>query len=182
VTGTLWPRAAALFLAGVLGFGVGAVTWATTHQAMPMPMPVAPAVNDAEVEVRAVELINAARLGSGLTSLAWEPDLAALAKWRSQDMAARAYFGHWASEQDPTIDEPVAFVVASGWGMPYQRMGEVLVRVPQGVLDPARVGTDAWAASPPHAAVEFDPALGYVGVGAARDSLGREYLTGVIGG
>jgi hypothetical protein len=126
VTGTLWPRAAALFLAGVLGFGVGAVTWATTHQAMPMPMPVAPAVNDAE--------------------------------------------------------EPVAFVVASGWGMPYQRMGEVLVRVPQGVLDPARVGTDAWAASPPHAAVEFDPALGYVGVGAARDSLGREYLTGVIGG
>jgi uncharacterized protein YkwD len=182
VTGTRLGRAAALLLAGTLGFGVGIATWAVTHRQVPVPMPVAPVVNDAEVEVRAVELINAARVGSGLASLTWEPDLAALAKWRSQDMAARLYFGHWAPGQDPATDDPVAFVVAQGWGMPYQRMGEVLVRVPQAVVDPAKAGTDAWATSPPHAAVEFDPALGYVGVGAARDSLGREYLTGVIGG
>jgi uncharacterized protein YkwD len=182
VIGTQWSRVTALLLAGTLGFGVGVVTWAVTHRQVPVPMPVAPAVNDAEVEVRVVELINAARVGSGLPVLTWEPDLAALAKWRSQDMVARVYFDHWAPEQDPATDEPVAFVVASGWGMPYQRLGEVLVRVPQAAVDPAKAGTDAWATSPPHAAVEFDPALGYVGVGAARDSLGREYLTGVIGG
>jgi uncharacterized protein YkwD len=180
VTGTRWSLVAALLLAWSLGLMVGIITWTLTQR--PVPMPVAPVVNDAEVEVRAVELINAARVGSGLSSLTWEPGLAALAKWRSGDMAARSYFGHWSPGQDPATDEPVAFVVARGWGMPYQRMGEVLVRVPQAVVDPAKAGTDAWAASPPHAAVEFDPALGYIGVGAVRDSLGREYLTGVIGG
>jgi uncharacterized protein YkwD len=62
-----------------------------------------PKISTTEMEQRIHVLINAERQKHGLASLRWDPALADIARYHSQDMATRGYFSHDTPEGvDPT--------------------------------------------------------------------------------
>lgn len=69
------------------------------------------------VELQVHDLINAERQRAGLSPLDWSEELADIARGHSQDMAARAYFGHTSPEGNNAQDryEAAGFFAPNVW-------------------------------------------------------------------
>src|SRR5687768_1549534 len=70
-------------------------------------------------ETMAIDLVNADRVANGLPALEFDPGLATVARWRSEDMAARQYFSH-------DIGGYQVFQVLRDHGITYRVAGENL--------------------------------------------------------
>jgi uncharacterized protein YkwD len=137
--------------------------------APPAPEPVA-GLTEQESEI--LKLVNDERKRSGLPPLEASSPLTAVARVHSDDMAARHYLGH----RDPEGGAPEDRV--SGAGIPYQSLGEnVYVDDYRDVSGLAKRAIAAWLKSPEHRAALLSGGFKLTGVGAARSSDGKTYVT-----
>jgi uncharacterized protein YkwD len=89
-------------------------------QANALPAPgAAPSEAVQSLEQQFFTLLNTDRAASGLAPLAYDPELSTVARWRSEDMAARAYFSH-------DIGGYLVFSVLKEQGIAYRVAGENL--------------------------------------------------------
>jgi uncharacterized protein YkwD len=117
--------------------------------------------------------INALRAEAGMPPLAYDPDLARMARGRSADMAARGYFGH-------TPPDGCGFACRLGGAHPY--IGEVIAWNTHAWPHAAAGAVDAWRQSPSHRATLLDCPYDRIGTGAAQAPDGRIILTALLAG
>jgi hypothetical protein len=114
------------------------------------------------IEAGLLALTNAARVAAGVAPLAVDPELAKVARWRSQDMATRGYFGHLIPPDGETVFEHM-----TGW----DKAGENIATSDQG----PDVVQAMFMASPTHRANVLDRDWQTVGIGtfAGADGMTR---------
>jgi uncharacterized protein YkwD len=120
--------------------------------------------------------LNAERAAAGLSALAIDTDLVAVARIRSQDMASRGYFSHTSPEGQ------TAFSLLDQRGIPYSWAGENLARNNYPLAETVAVAIHDLMASPSHRDNILNPNYTRVGVGYAEDSSGMRYFTMVFVG
>ncbi len=132
---------------------------------------VSPVAASRSDETLLVALTNQARAEAGLRTLKVDPVLAAVARWRSQDMADRDYFGH------RTPDGRKAFVTElQRRGYCYRVAGENIGRN-NFAADATAAIHAAFLASPSHRGNILGATYQVVGVGMAEGSNGMHYWT-----
>jgi len=123
-------------------------------------------------EAEILTMVNKERAHAGLHPLKFSPRLAVIARGHSYDMAIRRYFAH----NSPEGSTPAQRV--RGLGIEYQQMAENIYmddfRDADGLAARAVKG---WLNSPEHRANMLSPELTESGVGIARSSSGKTYLT-----
>ncbi len=125
-----------------------------------------------DLEARLLAGANAAREGAGLPPLRHDPDLTAIARIRSQQMADQGYFGHY----DPDGYHVYVELLAR-FGHGYAWAGEYLAL---NNYDPAESPERALAAlmaSAAHRENILFPGFDWVGVGEVTDATGRHIYT-----
>jgi uncharacterized protein YkwD len=122
------------------------------------------------VESQGIDLVNADRAASGLAPLQFDPSLATIARWRSEDMAARNYFSH-------DIGGYQVFQVLRDWGIAYRVAGENLAYNYYGQDAAAAQAERALMESPGHRANILRPDFTHVGIGVAVAADGRHLFT-----
>jgi uncharacterized protein YkwD len=122
------------------------------------------------VETQLIDLVNADRAAHGLAPLQFDPSLATIARWRSEDMAARNYFSH-------DIGGYQVFQVLRDWGIPYRVAGENLAYNYHGADSAAAQAEVALMNSPAHRANILRADYTHVGVGVAVSTDGRYLFT-----
>lgn len=132
------------------------------------------AVAPSSLELRAFELINERRRAEGLPALAWDGDLAHMARQHSDDMARREFFNHVDPDGRDMSERACALGVA-GWSA----MGENIA-YNQGFDDPAAFAVERWLGSTKHRDNVLRTAYTHTAVGAARGADGRLYFTQVF--
>ncbi|HJX61603.1 MAG TPA: CAP domain-containing protein, partial [Dehalococcoidia bacterium] len=142
----------------------------------PAPQPPPPPVDPATLEAAVVAGINAQRAAAGLPSLQLDPDLAMVARERSNDMAQRGYFGH----VSPT-GETISSLMQSH-GVAYSWCGENIAYNNFGDDQTVAVVLSAWMASPGHRDNVLRSTFSRVGVGVALGGSGVKYYTAVFAG
>ena len=120
--------------------------------------------------------LNAERAAAGLPALAVDPDLVAIARIRSSDMATVGYFSHTSPQGQS------AFTLLDQWGIPYAWAGENLARNNYPLDETVAVAIRDLMASPPHRDNILNPNYTRVGVGYAEDGSGMRYYTIVFVG
>lgn len=127
-----------------------------------------PSVDDlATVEQQVVDLVNRNRVSAGLAPLSVNWQLARVARYKSQDMINKGYFGH----QSPTYGSP--FQMMESFGISFTAAGENIAygqRSAQEVMN-------AWMNSSGHRANIMSPIYTQIGVGVAKASNGTFYWT-----
>ena len=121
-------------------------------------------------ETALIDLVNADRAANGLPALEFDPGLATVARWRSEDMAARGYFSH-------DIGGYQVFQVLRDWGIAYRVAGENLA---YNYYTPEQTAVQAERAlmeSPSHRANILRGDYTHVGVGVAVAPDGRFLFT-----
>lgn len=124
-------------------------------------------------ESEIIKLVNDERVRAGLTSLKFSPRLAVMARGHSYDMAIRRYFAHNSPEGSTPADR------LRGVGITYQALGENIYVEDyhdSGAALPPRA-LKAWLSSPEHRANMLSPGFRETGVGIARSSDGKAYVT-----
>ena len=111
------------------------------------------------VEEEVVRLVNEERAKEGLMPLSLDWELSRVARYKSQDMHDRGYFGH----QSPTYGSP--FQMMRSFGMYYRTAGENIAR---GQRSAAEVVAD-WMASSGHRANILNAGFTKIGVGYVAD-------------
>ena len=110
---------------------------------------------DLEVVAREIfEITNEERTKRGLAPLAWDEDLAEIARWRVQDMVERNYYSHY----DPKTGEPL-------W---LKRCATCSENADIEYIPTGRTFVNAWLNSPGHRANMLNPQWTAIGVGVAR--------------
>lgn len=136
--------------------------------------PPAPRAVMSEGEVVVFEATNAERRKAGLSPLVVDATLVAIARKRSRDMAARAYFSHVTPEGTDVFAlmrvNRVAFAAA----------GENLARNNYAPAEAPGVAMKGWLKSAGHRANLLNTAFGHLGVGMATAKDGEVYLTQVF--
>jgi uncharacterized protein YkwD len=122
-----------------------------------------------------VVAVNQVRAEHGLSPLAEDGGLDALAGERSADMAARGYFSHTTPEG---LD---VFALMDQRGIGFSMAGENLAWNTHGDAQAAPYALQGFLNSPPHRANLLNPAFSQIGVGVARDG-GKVYFTLVFVG
>lgn len=128
-------------------------------------IPAASSVKAWESEV--VKLVNAERSKRGLELVKENWELSRCARYKSQDMINKNYFGH----QSPTYGSP--FVMMESFGLRFSAAGENIAkgqRTPQEVMN-------AWMNSEGHKRNIISPSYTQIGVGLAKDKNGVCYWT-----
>jgi uncharacterized protein YkwD len=123
-------------------------------------------------EADTLKMVNEARARAGLKPVKFSARLAVIARGHSYDMAIRHYFAHNSPEGSSPADR------LRGVGIDYQAMAENIY------MDDFR-DTDAlpgravkgWLASPGHRANMLLPEFTETGIGIARSSDGKAYVT-----
>lgn len=108
-----------------------------------------------QYEQKVVELVNAERAKQGLKPLQVDPELAKVARIKSQDMRDKNYFSH----QSPTYGSP--FEMMKQFGISYRAAGE---NIAAGQKTPEAV-VEAWMNSPGHRANILNANYTHIGVG-----------------
>lgn len=131
----------------------------------------APASSYAEVEVQIVDVVNEARRTEGRSPLAWNEDLAALARSHSRAMASgEVPFGH--AGIGARLSESMAIRGA-------RAAAENVSRQPRAAAEVAPRSIERWMGSPKHRKnLLGDYAV--TGVGVARGSDGSYYVTQIF--
>jgi uncharacterized protein YkwD len=140
------------------------------------PVATAPAVssNIASLERRAFELINAQRRSRGQQPLAWDAELARLARSHSENMARSDVFNHTEPGGVTMVDRARAQGIR-GWSA----LGENIA-YNQGYDDPAAFVAERWMVSAKHRENLLNSrwTRSAIGVAIARD--GRVFFTQVF--
>lgn len=124
-------------------------------------------------ESEVIKLVNDERVRAGLRALKFSPRLAVMARGHSYDMAIRRYFAHNSPEGSTPADR------LRGVGITYQQLGENIYVEDfhdLGAALPARA-LKGWLSSPEHRANLLSPGFRETGVGIARSSDGKTYVT-----
>lgn len=160
---------------GLLAIGLaGAIVWRIYGIQIWRIRPPSPeelaGVGPQETEI--LKLVNQERLRHGLAPLAFSPRLSVMARGHSYDMAIRNYLSHNSPEGSTPGDR------IRGVGISYQELGENIYMDSYLDLDglPERAVT-GWLASPEHRANMLSPNFREAGVGVARSSQGKTYVT-----
>jgi uncharacterized protein YkwD len=129
-----------------------------------------PGPTDVELgaEARAVALIEDARASAHLPPLRSDPDLAAIARQRADDMRDRGYFGHTSPDGHTVFEMLDAASVA--WASGAEVIGWNDLPTPDGSA--ARVVAD-WLASPTHRGDLLSPDADRIGLASAYDPATR---------
>jgi uncharacterized YkwD family protein/spore coat assembly protein SafA len=123
------------------------------------------AANALENEV--IRLVNVERAKNGLHALTGNWQISRVARYKSQDMVNKGYFGHIS----PTYGTP--FTMMENFGIRFSSAGENIAegqRTPQEVMN-------AWMNSPGHRANILSPSYTQIGVGLAKNKNGVCYWT-----
>jgi uncharacterized protein YkwD len=120
--------------------------------------------------------INAIRAEGGLPPLTPDAALVQVARARSQDMAAKGYFGH-----NPP-DGCNYVCVMDEFGVPHSWAGENIAWNTWDWTQTADVAVNMWHNSPPHMANIMDCHYTRFGTGVARAANGRIYYTMIFEG
>jgi len=158
------PRNLIQALAFLLGFWIALLlspftTWAAEPDA---PF--------AGLEAELHRAVNAERAGRHLIQLVRRPDLDAVARTHSADMAQRGYLSHVTPEGvDPVGRLDRAGV--SGFSLAAENAGQTSKQ------DPNREIFDGWLASPVHRQNLHAPPFNTTGIGVARGADGSFYYT-----
>ncbi|UOO38725.1 SafA/ExsA family spore coat assembly protein [Oscillospiraceae bacterium CM] len=127
-----------------------------------------PSIDDVKaLEQQVIDLVNRNRVSAGLAPLAANWELSRVARYKSQDMINKGYFGH----TSPTYGSP--FKMMEDFGIHFTAAGENIAygqRSPQEVMN-------AWMNSPGHRANIMSPIYNQIGVGVAKASNGTFYWT-----
>ena len=121
-------------------------------------------------EAQALDLVNADRAANGLPGLQFDPTLATIARWRSEDMASRGYFSH-------DIGGYQVFQVLRDWGVSYRVAGENLAYNYYGQDSAPAQAERALMDSPGHRANILRPDYTHMAVGVAVAADGRYLFT-----
>jgi uncharacterized protein YkwD len=127
-----------------------------------------------DLELPAIEAVNAARVARGLPPVAADGLLGQVARSRSQDMAVRHYFEH------VTPDGKDIFLILDENGYPWATAGENLYLSQSRDGAAVQQAIDFWSTSPTHAANLFSGSFSEAGIGVAEGDDGV-YLTLVMG-
>jgi uncharacterized YkwD family protein/spore coat assembly protein SafA len=119
------------------------------------------------LEQRVIDLVNQQRANAGLHMLAKNWELCRVARYKSQDMINKGYFGHIS----PTYGSP--FKMMEDFGISFTAAGE---NIAYGQRSPEEV-MNAWMNSPGHRANILNPSYNQIGVGCAKSSNGTYYWT-----
>lgn len=127
-----------------------------------------PNIDDVKkLENQVVTLVNQERSKRGLQKLTANWQLSRVARYKSQDMINKHYFGH----TSPTYGSP--FTMMQNFGLRFSAAGENIAegqRTPQEVMN-------AWMNSPGHRANILSAVYNQIGVGVAKTSNGTFYWT-----
>ncbi|NMB34619.1 MAG: SafA/ExsA family spore coat assembly protein [Clostridium sp.] len=118
-------------------------------------------------EEEVIRLVNIERARYGLPALKSNWQLSRVARYKSQDMVDKGYFSH----TSPTYGSP--FKMMESFGVRYSAAGE---NIAMGLRTPAEV-MNAWMNSPGHRNNILSRSFTEIGVGLAKDSIGRLYWT-----
>jgi uncharacterized protein YkwD len=162
------------------GWGVqltrlGDQAWARSGRPGAAPPPAQPSAGLSGAEKYLLDMINAERGKAGMGQVESLPELSALARSRSEDMAARNYFSHTTPEGTDVFAQlrtrNIAFALA----------GEIIARsTAQDYGQATEMAQQAFLNSPSHRAIMLDAKYSYVGVGHGRASDGASYFTVVF--
>ncbi len=112
-----------------------------------------------EYEKKVTELVNQIRIENGLSPLAWNSELSAVARKKSQDMRDEHYFSH----TSPVYGSP--FDMMKTFGISYTTAGE---NIAMGQRTPEEV-VEAWMNSPGHRANILNASFTQIGMGYAAE-------------
>jgi Cysteine-rich secretory protein family len=122
-----------------------------------------------------VSALNADRAAVGLVAVRTDPRLMAIARARSNDMVANAYFGHVQPDGRNVFDILTAQHVA------WSNAGEIIAWNNYPMDSSGSAANRQWVGSPGHYAIITSSDLNYVGVGLAIDpATGQKFWTGVF--
>jgi uncharacterized protein YkwD len=154
-----------------LAVAVGSDGWFVLAAVFLEPLPVPDDI--ALVERQTIDAVNARRVESGLSVLATDPDLTAVARGHSEDMAARGYFAHASPEGRHVIDRVRVTSVA------FRSLAENIYQA-RGMDDPVQSAVQAWMASESHRVNILGATFTRTGIGVAVDGDGNVYFTQVF--
>jgi uncharacterized protein YkwD len=137
--------------------------------AAPAPAPAASPVN--AMESRLLEQINGARAAAGLGAVTLDPQLIALARDRSADMANRHYFAH------KTPDGKDFLGMLRERAIPYYMAGEIIAENNYPVAQTVDQAFAGYMHSPEHHDIIMMGNWRVAGVGEAVDGAGMYYYT-----
>jgi len=123
-------------------------------------------------ETALLEQVNRERAKAGQQPLKLSARLAVVARGHSYDMAIRHYFAH----NSPKGSDPAVRI--RGVGLVYEQIAENIYM--EGFPEPSKMperAVKAWLASPPHRENMLSPAFRETGIGVARSSDGKTYVT-----
>lgn len=132
------------------------------------------ALGSARSERRIMELVNEERTKSRVGNLVWDSRLASLARSYSRKMANENFFGHKDGDGKNLVDRIKDFEITNWRGV-----GENLFFC-KGYDDPAATAVLGWMNSAGHRSNLLKNSWKSTGVGIARSSDGRVYVTQVF--
>ncbi|MCU1265550.1 MAG: SCP-like extracellular [Acidobacteria bacterium] len=133
---------------------------------------VGPALSEAtDVERRAFESTNAARLQNGLAPLEWDRALCRMARVHSENMVRQGYFAHETPEGERLRDRAHAVGIAH-----FRVLGENIA-YNQGYDDPGAFAVERWMISPGHRANILNNEFAQSAIGSFIAPDGTVYLT-----
>jgi uncharacterized protein YkwD len=138
------------------------------------PAPVAVSSNVASLERRAFDLVNAQRRSRGQQPLAWDAELARLARSHSENMASSDVFNHTEQGGVTMVDRARAQGIR-GWSA----LGENIA-YNQGYDDPAAFVAERWMVSSKHRENLLNSRWTRSAIGVAITSDGRVFFTQVF--
>jgi uncharacterized protein YkwD len=123
-------------------------------------------------EAEILKLVNQERARDGLKPLKFSARLTVMARGHSYDMAIRHYLAHKSPEGSSPADR------IRGIGMRYEKLAENIYMDDFPSLDslPERA-VEGWLKSPEHRGNMLSPDFSETGVGLARSSDGKTYVT-----
>ena len=124
-----------------------------------------------EIERRAFERTNTARLQHGLAPLVWDSELCRMARIHSESMARRRFFSHKTPEGLDLKDR------AHAVGIPHFRVLGENIAYNQGYDDPGAFAVERWMISPGHRANILNNEFERSAVGSFVAGDGTVYLT-----
>ena len=143
---------------------VPTLTPTPTQTPTPVPPTATPTPSPKEIARQVFVLTNAERKAHGVSPMAWDDHLAAVAQWRAEDMVKRHYFSHY----DPVTGRVLAAEKIHGEGsenIVAATGPEPSVGGPN--LAWARLFVTSWMHSPEHRENMLNPRWGKLGVGIA---------------
>jgi len=128
-------------------------------------------VEPTEVEKRAFEQTNLARIKNGLPPFAWDADVCRMARIHSESMSRHQYFSHVTPEGLRLRDRARAAGI-----LQFFVLGENIA-YSQGYEDPGAFGVEQWMQSTKHRAKMLSSEFRAMAIGSFVGSDGSVYLT-----